>query len=176
MSSSLVPVSATFTQLDYSLVGYNGAATFSLSDAGGAPVIGGARTEITTLGSGSLIEGALSFQPGPTGLTIVGTAVNTIANVPPSFSRDQFLGFDVTFVHPPNEYAFLPEGGLVIPGGGSSSTATIRTRRGGAGEIIEGSAAVSATATDVPEPATAMVVGAGLLGLGLVRRRSGPAA
>ena len=86
----------------------------------GAPVIGGARTEITTLGSGSLIEGALSFQPGPTGLTIVGTAVNTIANVPPSFSRDQFLGFDVTFVHPPNEYAFLPEGGLVIPGGEST--------------------------------------------------------
>ena len=158
-----VPVSAAFTQLDYSIVGYTGVATFS-----------GARSGVTTLGTGSLIGGALNFVPGPTGLGIAGTALNTLA-VPPQFSGDSAIGFDVSFVHPANEYVFLPDQGAIrIPGGGSSSTATVRRTGGAGGGVVEGSSLVTAGggAVGVPEPATAWLLGAGLLGLRLLSRRS----
>ena len=170
-----VPVSATFTQLSYSIVGYNGAATFALDGASGAPTVGGVRSGVVTLGSGSLIDGALSFLPGRTGLTIKGAATNTITDVPPQFSSDQFTGLDVNFVHPPDEYMFLPsQGAISIPGNGSSSSATIRTRKGEEGAIVEGGSSVTASsiiAVDVPEPTAALLVGTGLFGLGLLRRR-----
>ena len=170
-----MPVSATFTQLSYSIVGYNGAATFALDGASGAPTVGGVRSGVVTLGSGSLIDGALSFLPGRTGLTIKGAATNTITDVPPQFSSDQFTGLDVNFVHPPDEYMFLPsQGAISIPGNGSSSSATIRTRKGEEGAIVEGGSSVTASsiiAVDVPEPTAALLVGTGLFGLGLLRRR-----
>ena len=60
-----VPVSATFTQLSYSIVGYNGAATFALDGASGAPTVGGVRSGVVTLGSGGedRISGAFGTLP-----------------------------------------------------------------------------------------------------------------
>ena len=168
-----VPTSAAFTQLDYSIVGYNGAATFSLDAASSAPTISGNRSGVVTLGTGSLIGGALDFVPGPAGLTIVGTARTTIANVPPQLSGDPATGFDVTFVHPSNEYVFRSEQGAIsIPGNGSSSTATVRTS-GGTGSLAQGDSSqdvvVGSGTVNVPEPATPWIMGMGLSGLGLLR-------
>ena len=148
-----VPETAMFEQVSYELIGYNGVATFGFAPDGSAAV-GGAISNVLTLGQGSLITGNLDFVPDPTGLTIVGTVSTTIVEVEPEFIRGQPDRFDITLLHPPNEYSFSSPTTLQIAGG-ASSRAVLRTT----------------SMTKVPEPASLALLGAALVAAGLLRRR-----
>ena len=148
-----VPEAAVFEQVSYELIGYNGVATFGFAPDGSAAV-SGAISDVVTLARGSLVTGSLEFVPGPTGLTIFGTASTTVIEVEPEFIRGQPDRLDVTFLHPPNEYFFSSPTTVQITGG-SSSRAVLRTT----------------STTDVPEPASLALLGAALVGAGLLRRR-----
>lgn len=178
-----LPTSATFSSLEYSIIGYNGLAKFKL-DAGGNPTAEGTRNLVTlatgTLARGTLVPSGLEYKPeSPGKLGIVGHAATTIESMLPQFSNDKFTGFDVTFEHSSDEYDLvLPtlntEMEVRIAADRDSSTATISTKKG---DKLEARMAAFAPAAlvmapvDVPEPGTALLVGAGALGLALLRHR-----
>lgn len=162
-----VPGRAKFERLGYEIVGHDGRALFSF-DADGAPVVGGARGRAVTLAAGALVEGGLGFDfAAPAGPTIIGTVSATISDVPPRLSGDVFTGVEVAFVHPPGDYAYSPAGTLRLSDGVGHSRATLLT----AGDARAPAAFSTGFAAAVPEPGAALLVGTGLLGLGVLRRR-----
>ena len=163
-----VPTAATFDTLSYKIVGYNGLATFGFAPDGSA-VVGGSVSDLTTLESGSLIAGQLAFVPGPTGLTIKGTATTTIDEAKPQFVQAKPTQLDVTFIHPPGEYGFTSQTTLQIAGG-TSSSATLMFGNDD-GQQTDASVGL-ADVTAVPEPATSLLLGLALAGLAWAECRS----
>ena len=147
------PASATFTQLSYEIVGYNGLATFSF-DANGAPMVGGNMSNATTLLSGSLVSGQLAYLPVTSaGLSIIGTVLATVDQVLVGFSPDDFGWLEVNFIHGPDAYAFTSPNTIQISDGGLSN-----------GGLVS-----------VPEPASLLLLSASVLafaGLGRIKKRA----
>ena len=143
-----------YEQLSYQLVGFNGLASYGFA-ADGAVAVGGTTSDLVTLATGSLISAEFAFVPSsPTGLTIDGGISVTVDGLPPSFSTGQLDILDLRIVHPPGDYSFIPPGTIRV----AAATGTDGT---------------FAAAAAVPEPASAALLGVGLLGAILRRKRQG---
>lgn len=85
----------------------------------------------------------------------------------------------MAFFHPPDDFGFTSLVTLQIADPAGHSIATIQTRKGkglnafSAFPARAASAAMTEAVIGVPEPGTVLLVGAGLLGLALARRRVG---
>lgn len=164
---------ATYSSLAYSLYGFNGLATYGLDPTTGVAFATGG-THLTRLGDGALISGSVTLVPTafdgttPVQFATSGEIEATIADVPHQFSSNTFLGFDLHVLHPPGE-VFPVSPTTFEAAGGSSSTATLIASRGNSAHARN---AAFAAALAVPEPASALLLAAGLVPIGLLRRRN----
>ena len=149
-----VPVSATFQTLSYTIIAYDGVASFGFATDGSA-VVGGGISKATPVEGGSLISGTLAFSlpPGQAAPTIVGHVLASVESLDSRFVESNPSALDVFFVHPPGEYFFSSQTTLQIAGGASSSATLARDT------VLVG------------EPESATLLGAGLLALGAVAGR-----
>ena len=143
-----------YEQLSYQLVGFNGLASYGFA-ADGAVAVGGTTNDLVTLATGSLISAGFTFAPSsPDGLTIDGGISLTVDEVAPRFATGQLDILNLRVVHPPSDYSFIPP-------------STIRVA------AATGTDGTFAAAAAVPEPASAALLGAGLLVAALHRERQG---
>lgn len=171
---------ATYSSLSYSLVGFNGVATYGLDTLTGVAYESGG-TNQTLLGDGQLITGSLTLAPTafvggvPAQFAVSGTVQATIGDVPNPFSSNTLLGFTLNVVHPPGE-VFPISRTVFEADGGSSSTASLLAGRGNSSHARTNSllAVAAPAAVAVSEPASEMMLGVGvlsLIGLRQIRRR-----
>jgi len=93
-------------QLVYEIVGFNGLATYGF-DEGGNVVVGGTINDPVTLAAGSLTSANVTFVPTSSAdPTIAGTVSLTVDELAPGFAAGRLDVFNVSFVHPPEDYGF----------------------------------------------------------------------
>ena len=175
------PNTATYQQLNYQIVGYNGAASFTFDPQTRDAILGGPITQLTTLEAGSLIAGQLQFSP--TDLSISGSVSTTITEVLPQFVVGPLAGFDFTVSHPPTSYRFLPSSdpssiaSEVQVDAQSGTTGSLRSGQGstvGVGTVSAAALTAPESPGSVPEPASMKVFGFAAAALALTRRFIGP--
>jgi hypothetical protein len=96
---------ATYDELSYEIVGFNGLATYGFGEDGEVFVAGEIGDPVVLL-AGSLISGTVGFVPTEDGLTIEGTVSLTVDEVAPGFSLGPLDVFNLTILHPPEDYSF----------------------------------------------------------------------
>lgn len=152
LSASGIPESATYSQLSYQLISYEGSATFGI-DAAGDAAVSGTILQSVLLGQGSLIDGSLSYVPtAPTSVNIEGTVAATFTPAVPELATPVPATLLLNINHPPSDYAFT-----------SPSTIAIASASGV-------TALLDPPAAPIPEPASVLVIGAGLVGLVVGRK------
>lgn len=160
---------ATYSSLSYEIYGFNGLATYGLGAMGVAYESGG--SNLTLLGDGNLIDGSVTLVPTafvgttPVQFAASGNLQLTITDVPRQLSSNSFLGLDVAIVHPPGE-VFPTSATTFEADGGSSSTGVLTASRGNPDHSDSMALLVA-----VPEPGSAWLLAAGLVPIGMFRRR-----
>ena len=148
---------AKYSDLSYSIYGFNGHAEFGLDANGVAYTIGG--THRTLLGDGKLISGSLTLVPTgfengvPVQFAVNGDIQTTIADVPHQFSSNTFLGFDLSIIHSSGEVFAGSRPGTIEVKDGANSTTTLIATRGNSAHIDS-----VALVAPVPEPASALIL------------------
>jgi hypothetical protein len=143
----------TFSTLEYTLYGYNisGPVEYHPSDATPTGVV-----DPIALGTGSLVGGGVGASTIP-GVGSVPNA-NTLLSFAPTVQGEAFfvspdpfyMAVFAAFTNNPSQVAFNGTGFVITQGGGSANFLPTAT----------------------PEPASVALLGAGLIGVGLFRRRS----
>lgn len=99
------PTGATYDELSYEIIGFNGLATYGFGE-NGEVLVAGEIDDPVVLMSGSLISGTVAFVPAEAGLTIEGAVSLTVDEVAPGFSLGRLDVLNLTIFHPPEDYSF----------------------------------------------------------------------
>ena len=165
------PVAATYDQLSYQLIAFNGLASYGFN-AGGAAVVSGTLSDSIRLAAGSLIAGQLQFVPTATGPAISGSLSATVTDVPRQASSNVLTGFTIDIFHPPGQYGFTSPTTIEIASpSGATATLLAGHGKGHQSATAEDLAQPLDPATSVPEPASAVLLATGLLSLGVLMRQ-----
>ena len=149
---------AVYTQLSYQVLGFNGLATYGF-DVDDNVVGGGALDSVTTLFTGSLINGSIAFVPTASGLNIEGQVSSTVSQAVPGFVSGRLDTLDLTILHPPADYTFV-----------SQTVTKVAASAGTNGTFAAGAAVV-------PEPSSIILIVSALLAaitLRVTNRKYGP--